>query len=78
MSAWQRAAGDDRCGGCGVEIVKGASVLVLQPREMRRRLYRCERCAGPAPPNLPDRIETSEAPVSLERLGLLPLTFGRR
>ena len=53
MKTWCRLSHEVRCGSCGESIYINQPVLAYEFGAMRRRLYRCEECEGPAPPDLP-------------------------
>jgi len=77
MTRWARATRVRFCGRCAGRIDKGAPILVIGLANVKREHIRGECCAGPAPPDLPAHLERVAAPVSLERLGLLPLDWRR-
>lgn len=55
---WSRAVVPVRCGLCNGTIARGdALILVKLPLLIKRTLYRCKGCVGPAPPDLPPLIE---------------------
>ena len=63
MREWRRVIVPTLCGGCNRTLAKGDPVEVrefayLGGRPTRR--FRCDRCAGPAPPDLPAFIERAE------------------
>ncbi len=53
MTSWERVAYRDMCGGCGRLLERDAPVCVTTINGLRRKLFRCAECAGPAPPDLP-------------------------
>lgn len=65
MRAWERVSVPSvLCGGCNRLLTTGEPVLVIElvyrgGRSVRR--MRCDRCEGPAPPDLPAFIERSNA-----------------
>lgn len=78
MRTWRRVAVATLCGGCNRILAKGDPVLaiefVFQGRTTRR--VRCDRCEGPAPPDLPLLVERSNAitPTPMQRIHpVLPL-----
>jgi hypothetical protein len=73
MRAWTRTALPTMCGGCNRQIATGEAVLVIGlvyhgGKEIRR--LRCDRCEGPAPPDLPAFVERTNAiaPTPLQRV----------
>lgn len=79
MRSWERIAVATLCGGCGRTLMKGDPVLVIaRPRATGKplRFLRCDRCEGPAPPDLPALVvrDNTIAATPLKRLApLLPL-----
>jgi len=80
MRRWLRATSDRLCGLCHGLIHEGEPVLLIDIGPTIK-LYRCERCAGPAPPDLPPLV----APVPIPRTvltrfsrGMLPLDWKTR
>lgn len=59
MTTWTRAQVDTLCGYCGHMLAKDAPIQIRQLRAVKRNLVRGQCCAGPAPPDLPARIERS-------------------
>ena len=53
MKTWRRLSHEVRCGRCGESIYLNQPVQVFVLKAVRRPLYRCAECAGPAPPDLP-------------------------
>jgi hypothetical protein len=51
------------CGNCGDVLAPGTPVLVITLNagiyKVERPRYRCQACAGKAPPDLPLRVERS-------------------
>jgi hypothetical protein len=80
MTTWTRDHTVRRCGHCGQEIPIGDVFLLLSLNGKLLKKYRCQACAGPAPPDLPTVIEEAPPPPALDftRIGLLPLDFSRR
>jgi hypothetical protein len=74
MRAWERVGVPSTlCGRCGRELLKGESVLVItRPRGTAKplRFVRCDRCEGPAPPDLPPLVERDNriTPTPMARL----------
>jgi len=64
MRTWQRAAADLACGLCTARIVVGDPVLRISLPTLTRPLWRCDRCVGPAPPDLPAVIAHRAPPPS--------------
>jgi len=79
MKAWDRIAVPTLCGGCGRTLAAGDPVLVItRPRGTAKalRFLRCDRCEGPAPPELPALVvrDNTITATPLRRLApLLPL-----
>jgi hypothetical protein len=79
VKAWERLIVPTLCGGCGRELDAGDPVLVIsRARGTAKplRFVRCDRCEGPAPPDLPPLVVRGNAitPTPLRRLApLLPL-----
>jgi hypothetical protein len=89
MRTWTRATVPTLCGGCNRLLDKGEPVLVIEiafcaadyttspPKDRRPiRRVRCDRCEGPAPPDLPAFVERSSAitPTPLTKFHpMLPL-----
>jgi hypothetical protein len=75
MRTWKRVAVATLCGGCNRHLAKGDPALVIeityQPKAATERTIgrmgrvvtrvRCDRCEGPAPPDLPVLIEKTNA-----------------
>jgi hypothetical protein len=79
MTTWTRDRALRHCGQCGQDIPVGDVLLLLSFNGRAFKKYRCQLCAGPAPPALPPVIEeTPLPPIDLTRVGLLPLDFSRR
>lgn len=60
MRTWERARAACLCGLCGRILAKGDAVLVFSIARGTRppiRRIRCDRCEGPAPPDLPALVE---------------------
>lgn len=79
MRTWTRAIVPMLCGGCNRMLAKGDPILVIEfgyraGRPTRRT--RCDRCEGPAPPDLPALIVRSHAitPTPMKKFApVLPL-----
>lgn len=69
MRVWTRVAYRETCGGCGAQLEKGAAMQTIELRGLRRKLIRCERCVGDAPPSLPDYIEPETLEQKAAKLG---------
>lgn len=66
MTMWERARSVKHCGLCGGAIEVGQPVFLIRfdvPKRMDR--MRCEKCAGPAPQDLPDLRTQRESPPRL-------------
>lgn len=68
MRKWERVSYRERCGQCGKLLAKNEPVLAITLNGVQRTLWRCGECAGPVPPDLPDRIETESLESKIERL----------
>lgn len=79
MRTWARAIVPMICGGCNRRLEKGDPLLLIDftfraGRSTRRA--RCDRCEGPAPPDLPAFVERSNVitPTPLAKFSpVLPL-----
>lgn len=54
MRHWQRANRDRVCGLCDGRIAKGEPLQVVTIVAITDPKVRCVKCAGPAPPDLPE------------------------
>lgn len=70
MRTWERVTYREKCGGCGAQLAKGAAMQVIALHGVRRKLIRCENCAGEAPPSLPELIEPENVEQRAAKLGL--------
>jgi hypothetical protein len=65
MRTWKRVIVATLCGGCNRHLSKGEPVLEIEitygARARTVRRVRCDRCEGPAPPDLPVLIEKTNA-----------------
>jgi hypothetical protein len=65
MRKWERVSVPSTlCGGCNRQLLRGDPVLVItRERGTARalRFVRCDRCEGPAPPDLPPFVERTNA-----------------
>ena len=59
MISWSRANVDTLCGYCGNVVAKDGPLQIRQVPNVKRDLVRGQCCAGPAPPDLPVRVERS-------------------
>jgi len=65
VTSWVRVKFEESCGLCGERIYKNQPALLIELPKLlsaHRRRYRCVDCAGPAPPDLPENIETTSEP----------------
>lgn len=64
MTRWMLAPDDCVCGGsCGGTTIRAHHpVQLVEIPGVKRVLMRCETCAGPAPPGLPDFTDAPPAP----------------
>ncbi len=53
MTQWERVSFTAKCGECGAILADSTPMLTIQLSNVRRKLIRCQTCAGPAPPDLP-------------------------
>ena len=57
---WRRVPADTLCGYCVNRVIaKGEPVLFTTLPTVKRERVRCVSCAGPAPPDLPERLEVA-------------------
>jgi hypothetical protein len=76
VKTWIRAGVGQVCGRCGTPVPLGAALLVITLPTTR--LTRCAACDGPAPPDLPERVEVSPLGPPMRPLsGILPFGFDR-
>lgn len=72
MRTWERARAACLCGLCGRILAKGDAVLVFSIARGTRppiRRIRCDRCEGPAPPDLPALVARApRAPLPFVRV----------
>ena len=65
MRTWARVVVPSTlCGGCNHELHRGDPVLLIEVAYrggQRLVLWRCDRCEGPAPPDLPALVERTNA-----------------
>ncbi len=65
MRTWTRVAVPATlCGGCNRQLLKGDPVLLIDLAFLGGKMIhrvRCDRCEGPAPPDLPALVETTNA-----------------
>ncbi len=66
MRAWTRAAMRLSCGNCSEEIASGDPVLEISFGRVVKK--RCAKCEGPAPPDLPERIEQYKSDTTPESM----------
>ena len=67
MRTWTRVVTrSTMCGRCGRELLQGDPVLCIAVNG-GRALRRCDRCEGPAPPDLPPFVERAD-PIRLPPL----------
>ena len=83
MRTWARADRDMLCGLCpDVHIAVGDPVLLITLQDGAVTKVRCKHCAGPVPPDLPERIEVRPIPAPFVPVrftpDMLPLTFKSR
>jgi hypothetical protein len=75
--AWERVRVPTLCGRCGRALAIGdpICVFVVGPHHVRK--VRCDRCEGPAPPELPPHLVTRREiePRPLVRLKPVLLPF---
>lgn len=58
MRRWARAEREVRCGYCfNRTIAAGDPICYVKTANITRELKRCVDCTGPAPPDLPARME---------------------
>ena len=71
MKEWKRTPVTVACGNCDALVAFGDPVLVMTLANVRRKLVRCQACAGDAPPDLPP-LETRPEPQRRTRR-MMPL-----
>jgi len=77
VTAWTRDRMMRHCGLCAREIPVGEVFQRIAFGSWKK--YRCQACAGPAPPDLPAAIVRDEPPpINFARVGLLPLDWKQR
>ena len=64
MTRWDRARPGVtyKCGGCDHLVQTGKPVFVIKLPGVTGERYRCEKCQGPAPPDLPELPVLEERP----------------
>lgn len=60
MIAWGRSQIDRLCGMCSSPIQVGEPVLVRSIANVKAKKFRCENCAGEAPPDIPPLVVTQK------------------
>ncbi len=68
---WLRSQVAVLCGRCGKEIAAGEPVQQVSLLGLRRPLWRCQGCAGEAPPDLPANVvrsSTTKAMTPIRKL----------
>jgi hypothetical protein len=73
MRTWTRVTVPTLCGGCNRELHRGDPLLVIEFVFLGGkpvRCWRCDRCEGPAPPDLPVLVEREHriTPTPLTRM----------
>lgn len=61
---WERATSDTLCGYCRLHIPEDAPIHVTTLVGVDRKRIRCQLCAGPAPPDLPDHLPRTTLPAT--------------
>jgi len=64
MRTWTRVTLHEWCGLCHSEMLRGAPILRITIATMKRSLFRCVNCEGPAPSDLPPLIEPLPIPTT--------------
>jgi hypothetical protein len=75
MRTWRRATVPTLCGGCNRELHRGDPLLEIEFVFLGGKpihCWRCDRCNGPAPPDLPELVERSNAITPTPLLRLVP------
>lgn len=67
MRTWERVAYRQKCGRCGVQMTKGTAALKISLPAMKRSLWRCADCEGPAP-ELPELLEHESVTDRMTRI----------
>ncbi len=70
---WQRSQVAVLCGRCGEQVQAGEPVQQVSLLGLRRPLWRCQNCAGEAPPDLPAQIERSRTTKAMTPLRKLKM-----
>lgn len=72
MRTWIFLRHPERCGRCGAQIPQGMAAQEIELRGVKRKKYRGECCAGPAPPQLPEAPVLAPVPkLDLSRIEAL-------
>jgi len=80
MKTWTRATVERLCGLCGKHVLEGQPIQLIDVGPTIK-LWRCEQCVGPAPPDLPPLVERKPVtPLVMTRFAkdMLPLDWKRR
>lgn len=68
MRTWERVSYGCCCGQCGEQLGEGQACLLIALPNLKRRLVRCETCAGQAPPDLPAHPVRSHMTQKMQQL----------
>jgi hypothetical protein len=74
---WRRVACETICGGCETRVPTNGPMLYIKLPNVRIERKRCERCAGPAPPDLPERTIPGNSTKRMPPISLTAHKFTR-
>lgn len=76
MKTWTRTQVATLCGGCNALVAFNLPILAIQLPNVKRVRYRCEKCAGEAPPDLPFHDAPAQKRTSrMKPIGTLAADF---
>jgi hypothetical protein len=62
LTEWGYTEIEGHCGGCNALLAIGDPIQLVEIPGLKRRLVRCEECAGPAPADLPPFVLPMRSP----------------
>lgn len=68
MIQWERLMVAALCGRCGELVEANEPVQMMQFNGMKRRLIRCQKCVGDAPPDLPEHVVLQRSTKKMQPL----------